>query len=434
MGGVSSAIPRLVVEDAVRYTERTLESFTRAQKPRPDFLGAAWADRMFRRTLARSASDAAEAERLLLQVRDREPAFDVVLDAVRGFQALQESGVARGPAVHGTKQSLQRGLHAVEAWRRVEGLDDAARHAELDRIRQLWHPTHATRDDWLVLAGIIGDDVGGSLAPELPRSFGSGPSLREVALDMLEGPRNVWSDYWPGHRYLEFWKAPHRPQADRLASLETLFAQDPTKMNMRLWSRLAAHLDAGGHDVVNHPWFPQMTATEGARLAMFGGYSTMRFPTREAVVEAGRQLREPGELGALARWSIARSYDGDELAKLGITMDEAPLARVRHMSPTDRWSAQQWLSEADTALQRLGGTGAAANLRDEALQLVDRNVARIEGRLFDGLRGYPDYADIGRIRSTFRLLEQLDLLDARTTEAAATITADAASGARQLSW
>ena len=74
--------------------------------------------------------------------------------------------------------------------------------------------------------------------------------------------------------------------------------------------------------------------------------------------------------------------------------------------------ASAWLVAVRDQLEEAASPGARPEqVRDiavQALELVDRNYARVNGELRDGYYGWPDFGEIGRVRATVDLLDSLD--------------------------
>jgi hypothetical protein len=368
------------------------------------------------RAIAGARSDAAVAEQLLGSIVREVPGIAPALDAVRAARAVQ--GMRRptlAPVSH-VRMDLEREGRALEAWKHVRGMDRDARIAALDRFRSTTADT-LTQDEWKTLAGIIGDDVDGTLTDGLPTTMGTGLPIRDLALNAAYRPDtfgNRSSRFFVGHSYFDAWQASQLPVDARRARIDELLSGDPHARTREEWRELAGLLNAGGHDVLDHPWFPGTQPGYGARHAMLGGYDVIERLGLDATTAsapqlevARRQLLAPGELDDLARSIVQR----DQLDAVGITGAEADAVRLRHLEPTHPQAARLWLDAIADAMQRTPVDGSVAPLRDGALDLVRRNVARIDGdrwwRPFDGYANHPDYAELGRVRSTWQLIEQL---------------------------
>jgi hypothetical protein len=437
--GVGDTSMLRAVDDVIRHASSVRESMRQATMVvDPLIFGQARGAAKRAKVLAAAASDVAVAERLLQPIAEREPGLAPLLDALRSARMVQGMRRPDQTATSLMFGTLRDEVRAAEAWRHVHGMDREARIAALDRFRAGTADELST-SDWKTLAGIIVDDVDGELTHGLPRTpIGGALSIRDLALNIAgEGGAhtNMQSRFFAGHTYFDAWKASAIDPAVRRTRIGELLTGDPHARTPEEWRELTGLLNAGGHDVVEHPWFPGLRPEFGARHAMLGGYDVIpKFrlgidtASSTQLEAAARQLRSAGELDELAR-SIVQ---GDQLDRIGIVGAEASAVRLRHMEPLYPAQAKAWLTDIRAAFQGAKVNGPAVQVRDRALELVDRNLARVDGerwlRWRDGYQNYPDHAELGRVRSTWQLLEQL----ATPAERASAPSADAGAGA--LAW
>jgi hypothetical protein len=86
--------------------------------------------------------------------------------------------------------------------------------------------------------------------------------------------------------------------------------------------------------------------------------------------------------------------------------------------------------------QHPAADGSVAQLKDEAIELADRNLARMSGERTDTYGRHPDYAEVGRVASIATLLHEMRKLAAAKAAAAAEARATGAgAGAGEvLTW
>lgn len=435
------------VDDALRHVRATHAVFGNvAEMSDPLLFGATRGGFARARELAKVQSAAAQAERLLAPIVETEPGLAPLLDAVRGARALQDVRLPDRQSAFWVHAALDRELWAATAWKHVQPLDRDARLAELARIRTTGS-TDATPEDWRTLAGILGDDPDAAITADVPRLVGDALTLRNFALRAAETGMysNRTSPYFAGHQYFDAWNAAQLPIDVRRARIGELFTGDPLARTKDEWRELTNLLRAGGHDVVEHPWFPGQQLDFATRNAQLGGYERARdaqpIIERASSTEQARvreQLLRPGELTPLAE-SVVRQ---GKLHLLGIDGAEASAVRLRHMLPTDPANAKDWMLDVRAALETATPSGPVTQLRETASRLIDRNLARVEGERWwrpgDGYANHPDYAELGRVRSIYQLLEQVGAITptpppaaTATTPTTARATADAAE---RLTW
>ncbi|MCW2922478.1 MAG: hypothetical protein JWL76_2352 [Thermoleophilia bacterium] len=434
-----------VVDEALRHVRTTHRAFGNAAEMSDPFLFGATRGGFSRaRELAAATGAAAEAERLLAPIAGDEPGLAPLLDAVRGARAMQEMRLPEREAAFWVYAALDREQWAVKAWKHVLPLDQDARVAELARIRTTGS-VNLTKDDWRTLAGIVGDDPDATITAGLPRSIGDAMSLRNFSLRAAETSMydNRTSGYFVGHQYFDAWQAAQLPVDVRRARIDELFSGDPAARTKEEWHELTSLLRAGGHDLVEHPWFPGQQLDDATRSAQVVGYERARDAApileRANAAEQARvrdQLLRPGDLDPLAQSVLRRG----QLHRLDITGSEASAVRLRHMLPTDPSNARDWMHDVRAALETATPTGPVTQLRETAYQLLDRNLARVDGerwwRPYDGYANHPDYAELGRVRSIYQLLEQVGAIPVHPSmqPAPPAPVAAAAAGAEQLSW
>jgi hypothetical protein len=416
--GVGDTSMLRAVDGVIRHATVAREAFRQATMVvDPLILGSVRGGMKRAHVLAAASNDAVIAERLLQPIVEREPGLAPLLDALRSARVVQGIGRPDQFATSTVFGKLRDEIRAAEAWTHVQGMDDEARVAALDRFRASTADQLAD-EDWKTLAGIIVDDVDGSLTAGLPRErIGSALSMRELALNVAnEGGAhtNRTSTFFVGHSYWDAWKASEIEPAVRRARIDELLSGDPHARTREEWREVTGLLNAGGHDVVDHAWFPGLRPSFATRHAQLGGYDVLtKFrpnvdtATAPQLDAARRQLLASGELDELAR-SIVQD---DKLDRIGIVGADAAAVRLRHMEPLYPAQARAWLEDVGAALRGVDVDGPAAKLRGSALDLVEKNLARVEGdrwwRWRDGYTNYPDHAELGRIRSTWQLLEQL---------------------------
>ncbi len=428
-----------IVDDTVRHVERAAEAFRQgAGVVDPLILGEVRGARTRAKVLAPAIASTSEAERLLRGLSASEPGLAPMLDAVQGARAVlsmpRVSQLASGHAF-GDMRDMGRGL---QAWAHVRDLGPEARQAAVERIRTT-PVEQLAKDDWLTLAGILGDDVDGALTAGLPTKLGDALPVRRLALNAVFMPGvNPQSRFFTGHRYFGVWNASKLDVEVRGARIDELLSGDPFARTREEWDELQSLLGAGGHDIAEHAWFPGHRLEDGVRLAWSSGYDVARrAPVRlenasASQLESARQsLRGDGPLDPLATSIVQRNL----LDRLGIVGEEAAAVRRRHMVPTDPEGARIWMQDMRAALDAAKVDGPARELRETAYELLDRNVARVEGERKwiwrDGYRNHPDYAELGRVTSIHGLLEQIGAL---RTRPAAQATGSVADGAERLTW
>ncbi len=428
------------VDDVLRHVRATKAAFgTAAEMSDPLLFGPTRGGWSRARVIAEASSAATEAERLLAPIAEREPGLSPLLDAIRGARAVQGIRLPERQSTFWVHAHLDRELWAAKAWNHVRPLDRDARIAELERIRTTGSPD-ITQDDWRTLAGILGDDPEGVITADVPRSIGDALSLRDFALRAAETGMydNRSSAHFVGHQYFDAWNAGQAPVEVRRARIEELFAGDPLARTRDEWRELAALLRTSGHGVVEHPWFPGQQLDGAARSAQLVGYERARDARRiiEQANEVERarvrdQLLQPGELDELARSVV----DQGKLGLVGITGAEASAVRLRHLLPTDPTNARDWMLDVKAALDIATPSAPVAELRATAYGILDRNLARVGGDRWwiprDGYANHPDYAELGRVRSIYQLIEQIGGLRDRP---GAPMPASVVDGAERLSW
>lgn len=434
------------VDEVVGRLASVRATFTDAgQIADPLLFGAARGGARRARLLARSSMDAATAERLLAPVARQERGLEPLLDAIRGVRAVQGQARPTTNAISLANGRLRTELVAAKAWKRVQGMDDAARTELLDRVRA-GTPHELTADDWLALSGIVGDDVDRTLVPGLPRRLGStsNTSIRDLGLyaqDWNYDGRQGFTKFFVGNDYWDAWRASDIDPAVRRARIDELLTGAPGDRTREEWRELTGLLNAGSHDVVDHPWFPGVRVEVGARNSYLHGYEDLERlrPSIDSaspgqLEAARRQLLGRGEIDPLATSILERG----QLDRIGITGSEAAAVRLRHLEPATPDTARVWLLDARAAMERADLDGPGAALRDSANKLIDRNLARIDGdrrwRLRDGYSNHPDYAEVGRVRSTWQLLEQLTAPAAQPAPAAAPSATAPVAATDTLMW
>jgi hypothetical protein len=407
------------VDDVVRHAARVREAFVAAgEVTAPLLLGERRAASARVRLLAHAHArhDAQRAEQLLDPVVSGEPGLAGLADAIRAARVVQ--GMDRPDRLLAARVRDQLGteLDAAGAWRHVHGMDVEARAAFLADARGR-RPDELSQEQWRTLAGILVDDVDGELAAGLPRSTGSGLDMRDLALNVANrrgAHATLDSPHAAAHQYFDAWQVSTIDVVQRRARIDELFAGDPRRMLPDQWRELTALLRAGGHDIVEHPWFPGVRVDFATRHAMLGGYDQVRglAPTWMSASEhqlavARSQLLQAGDLDELARSMVQRG----RLDVVGIDGAQAAAVRLRHLVPDNLNVARDWLVDVRRALEGVETSGPAAELRAAAIEMVDRNLARVDGRrglrFRDGYANHPDYAELGRVRNTWQLLERL---------------------------
>jgi hypothetical protein len=138
-----------------------------------------------------------------------------------------------------------------------------------------------------------------------------------------------------------------------------------------------------------------------------------------ARVEAGEQID--------IRLVTALASHGDLLERAGLTDDVLHRQAMRVLAGPGGMSTESLalnLERARAKVARASSTDPAVlAMRDQALEIADRNLDRIAGRRTDTFGRHPDYAEIGQFVSIS------DLLDALGSS-----TSSAAKGAESLSW
>ena len=425
------------VDDVLRHVDSVRASFQAANDVRyPVVFAELRVGRARERELARSVTDAVIAERELTRLATTEPGLASVRDALRAARAVQGMKRPDLAPIASVRLDLGREIDAIDAWRQVHGMTRAERVAELERMRGIG-ATDLTTEDWKTFAGIIGDDVDGELTVGMPRAMSSGLPIRDLALNVgSEGPawNSTSSRLFAGHPYFDTWNASMLPLDERRARVAQLLSGAPEDHTREQWRELAALLHTDGIDVTEHAWFPGIRLDLAARHAYVSGYDSARQTlvrvenASPAQLDGARsELLGSGDLGALAEAVVNR----DQLGAVGLTGAAASAVRLRHMLPTSPAAAKSWLQDVQRELLAASGTGPAAQVRDDALALIDRNLARIDGerwwRPLDGYSNHPDYAELGRVRSTYRFLEQVQALATRPA-------AGAVDGAERLTW
>jgi hypothetical protein len=314
----------------------------------------------------------------------------------------------------------------------------AEREAAIERIRDS-DPKDLSADDWKTLAGIIGDDADQALTAGLPRAIGRALPIRDLALNVgFQGPawNTTSSRLFSGHMNFDAWRASTIPLAQRQARVTELLGGSPLEKTRDDWRELTALLHTDGIDVTEHSWFPGIRLDLATRHAYVSGYEA----ASEALVRAEnaspaqldaarRELLGTGELGALASAVV----DREQLELVGLTGAAASAVRLRHSLPTNPSTAKSWMLDVQRELRSADVSGPVTTVRDEALALIDRNLARIEGERWwiprDGYANHPDYAELGRVRSSFQLLEKVGAI--KLGDEAAPVVDD---GVERLTW
>ena len=120
------------------------------------------------------------------------------------------------------------------------------------------------------------------------------------------------------------------------------------------------------------------------------------------------------------------------LERHGITpavLSRAAVSGLRAAGSSSRSSIEPQLAMIRAGLERMATTTPGADVvQAQAIQLVDRNLDRLAGRLTDGMAGHPDYAELGRVISLADLLQALQPAP-KSTAGAAT-----ASVGERLTW
>lgn len=88
------------------------------------------------------------------------------------------------------------------------------------------------------------------------------------------------------------------------------------------------------------------------------------------------------------------------------------------------------LETLHASLERGGGTEQTARLWDETRELLERNLARLNGELQDSYLNHPDYAEVGRIQANVDLIERFRQAGGTTAESAPVANATSET----LSW
>lgn len=438
------------MDDVVRHVQDVHATFVAAREIHdPLFFAGTRGGFSRARAVASANGPAEQAERLLAPIAAREPGLEPLLDAVRGARSVQGVAFPGRNMVVSVSYDLERELWAAKAWQQVQPLGRDARQSELTRIRTTGS-RHLTQDDWRTLAGILGDDIDGAITSDVPRSIGDALSLRDLALRSAETGTyaNHGSPFYVGHQYFEAWNAAQQPVDVRRARLAELFTGDPAARTKEEWREATALLRAGGHDMVEHPWFPGQQLDRATRNAQLGSYETAR-DARPIIERANaaelervrRHLLQAGELDELAQSALRQG----KLELVGITGAEASAVRLRHLLPSDPANAKAWMLDVRAALETASPGGPTAQLRDTAFGLLDRNLARTNGERWwrprDGYANHPDYAELGRVRSIYQLLEQVGAIKVHPWSQPATrpspVTAPpsvASDGAERLTW
>ncbi|MCW2922477.1 MAG: hypothetical protein JWL76_2351 [Thermoleophilia bacterium] len=413
-----------VIDDVLRHVETTRATFYAGGHIKdPLFFGGTRGGVSRALAINPVRGQAAEAERLLTTMVGDEPALAPLLDAVRSARAVQSGWRPDRDVLLRVAADLEREGWAAKAWAHVQPLDQEARVAELARIREAGN-LGATQDDFRTIAGILGDDVERRYSADVPREITGEKSLRDVALRMAETGSYKYR-YDPYHRttlYFEAWDAAQIPVETRRTRIAELLTGDPRARTKDEWRELSALLRAGGHDVVEHPWFPGQQLDRAARNAQLGGYdeALRTHHTIEQVNDVRRaevraQLLALGEIDSLSA-DVLRL---DKLDQVGLRGAEASAVRLRHQIPLTPQSARVWLTDARAAFEGATVQGPAIQLRDTTMELIDKNLARTKGERWwlpnDGYMDHPDYAELGRIRSAYQLFEQVGAVELPTS-------------------
>ncbi len=197
------------------------------------------------------------------------------------------------------------------------------------------------------------------------------------------------------------------------------------------------------------PLPPQTTRTSIADA----GAMTFRhaeLPGRSMMIDEARTfyevLRSPGEASRAARASIdagetvdvvrlsALQHVPDELAAAGISEAMVGEQFARHLMRAGSTDMR-----AATLVNALETTRARVvtrvldeqlePLRAQTLELIDRNLARMNGTRTDTYGWHPDYAEVGRVASLARLFDE-----AAALKSGSSATAAATDGVERLTW
>ncbi len=148
-----------------------------------------------------------------------------------------------------------------------------------------------------------------------------------------------------------------------------------------------------------------------------------------------RSQTDAGEVVDLRLLDVLADH-GDALARHGVDdtlLERQAVIALGQAGMKTRNVAGQLEAHLQTVRDRLQTAPVADELaaaRDEALTLADRNLARIRGERFDTYGRHPDYAEVGRIVATAKLLDQLAPRPAAVDDAAR----GAAVAGEQLGW
>ncbi len=132
---------------------------------------------------------------------------------------------------------------------------------------------------------------------------------------------------------------------------------------------------------------------------------------------AAMHLREAIESGTRFDIRVAEALDAHPLARerAGLTDELLHRAAIETLASAGGHGRSESL-QLRTILERMRERVAdaapvdegVAAARDEALELIDRNVGRMSGARSDTYGRHPDYAEIGRIASIARVLDAVD--------------------------
>lgn len=320
------------------------------------------------------------------------------------------------------------------AWR-VADMPDQQR-VELARGLVARHPSELGPDDWMTLRALVESDPDGVVLRG-PRKLDGLLPLNELAGENAVSPYTGAENITYLNRYFTAWRIADMPGEQRLKLASDLVSRHPTELDSTDWTTLQMLLDSDPHGtILRGPRdldgllpFQRLAAenavdpytSAGSMQNIFSYLVRWRrtldpeYPQKLAAalddVAAGQPSNQSRTLVTAEGERLAELVTGrppDEQAAIALVMlDSSDVAATRGVKGT-----LELIREGIAGHKGTDANPNVATIRQETLELIDRNLARLAGNHPDGaVRGYvnhPDYAEIGRIRANLGLLDQLD--------------------------
>lgn len=341
----------------------------------------------------------------------------------------------------GTLQPDAVAQRYFDAWRvgsltREEAVADARQLLAM-RAKDL------SKEQW----GRLGALVESSHAADLgvPTQIAGLKPLRTIAREIAGG---LYRPDAGAQRYLDTWAISRMPSADAIAEARAMLTRSATELTKDQWLRLGSLVASRHGDAIGVPRalaglkdFATITSDigAGAYRADAGAqrylteWARRQNPAYPAQLERALNAVVAGGADESLRTFVAGEWDRLEALVAGRPPD-AQAAIAAAMLQSDGVAATRSVRSTLALMQESLRTTPAPMpelepVRAQTLELVERNLARLERRApagaNPGYSNHPDYGEIGRIRENMTLLEHARAIQTPaqgSVEAGATLT------------